>query len=60
MFKFGVRNLDLALRLDITIIRNNLKELRIFFYYGTHVLAGSPINAYWKKASVKVKKYAIP
>jgi hypothetical protein len=30
MFKFGVRNLDLTLRLDITIIRNNLKEFRIF------------------------------
>jgi hypothetical protein len=31
MFKFGVRNLDLALRLDITMVRNNLKEFRIFF-----------------------------
>jgi hypothetical protein len=31
MFKFGVRNLDLAFRLDITMVRNNLKEFRIYF-----------------------------
>jgi len=62
MFKFGVRNLDLALRLDITIIRNNLKEFRNFFFtmVPMYWLVHPSMNAYWKKASVKVKKYAIP
>jgi hypothetical protein len=31
MFKFGVRNLDLALRLNITMVKNNPKEFRILF-----------------------------